>query len=175
MSNIMVVDSSIKVRSNCFVKMVRENYYCEIEEKIIPRIHLIFNSERDYDKMKEIERMVKKYFKLEKKYLNSEKKLILFYLKEMKSYMEDCEVMEVFSDYEHAFQEEFCCISKFIRNDMILSLPRKGLLIVESDEDLIEEMLKRDKKYYEEYYGENEKYYKYIEEIRNLLLGKILH
>ena len=170
----MVVDSSMKVRSNCFVKMVRENFY-DSDGKIIPQIYLIFNSERDYDKMKEIERMVKKYFKLEKKYLNSEKKLILFYLKEMKSYMEDCEVMEVFSDYEHAFQEEFCYISKFIRNDMILSLPRKGLLIVESDEDFIEEMLKRDKKYYEEYYGENEKYYKCIEEIRNLLLGKILH
>ena len=174
MVNKMVVDSSMKVRSNCFVKMVGENYY-DSDEKIIPQIHLIFNSERDYDKMKEIERMVKKYFKLEKKYLNSEKKLILFYLKEMKSYMEDCEVMEVFSDCEHAFQEEFCYISKFIRNDMILSLPQRELSIVESDEDFIEEKLKNDEKYYEEYYGENEKYYKYIEKIRNLLLGKILH
>ena len=170
----MVLDSSMKVRSNCFVKMVRENYY-DSDEKIIPQIHLIFNSEKDYDKIKEIERMVKKYFKLEKKSLNSEKKLVLFYLKEMKSYMENCEVMEVFSDYEYAFQEEFCYISKFIRNDMILSLPRKGLVIAESDEELIEEMLKRDKKYYEEYYGENEKYFKYIEKIRNLLLGKILY
>ena len=118
---------------------------------------------------------MKKYFKLEKKCLNSKKKLVLFYLKEMKSYTENCEVMEVFNDYEHAFQEEFCYISKFIRNDMILSLPRKELVIAESDEELIEEMLKRDKKYYEEYYGENEKYFKYIEKIRNLLLGKILH
>ena len=164
----------MKVRSNCFVKMVRENYY-DSDEKIIPQIHLIFNSEKDYDKIKEIERMIKKYFKLEKKSLNSEKKLVLFYLKEMKSYMENCEVMEVFSDYEYAFQEEFCYISKFIRNDLILSLPRKGLVIAESDEELIEEMLKRDKKYYEEYYGENEKYFKYIEKIRNLLLGKILY
>ena len=163
MINKMVGNSSMKVRSNCYVKMVRENYY-DSDEKIIHQIHLIFNSEMDYDKMKEIERMVKKYFKLEKKYLNSEKKLILSYLKEMKSYMENCEVMEVFSDYEHAFQEEFCYISKFIRNDMILSLPRKGLVIAESDEELIEE-----------YYGENEKYFKYIEKIRNLLLGKILH
>ena len=154
--------------------MVRENYY-DSDEKIIPQIHLIFNSEKDYDKIKEIERMVKKYFKLEKKSLNSEKKLVLFYLKEMKSYMENCEVMEVFSDYEYAFQEQFCYISKFIRNDTILSLPRKGLVIAESDEELIEEMLKRDKKYYEEYYGENEKYFKYIEKIRNLLLGKILY
>ena len=170
----MVVDSSMKVRSNCFVKMVRENYY-DSDVKIIPQIHLIFNSEKDYDKMKEIERMVKKYFKLEKKYLNSEKKLVLFYLKEMKSNMENCEVMEVFSNYEHAFEEEFCYISKFIRNDMILCLPRKGLVIAESDKELIEEMLKRNEKYYEEYYGENEKYFKYIEKIRNLLLGKILY
>ena len=120
----MVVDSSMKVRSNCFVKMVCENYY-DFEETIIPRIHLIFNSEKDYDKIKEIERMVKRYFKLEKKYLNSEKKFILFCLKEMKSYMEDGEVMEVFSDCEHAFEEEFCYISKFIRNDMILGLPQR--------------------------------------------------
>ena len=79
-----------------------------------------------------------------KKYLNSEKKLVLYYLKEMNRYMENCEVMEVFSDHEHAFYEEFCYISKFIRNDMILSLPQRALLIVESDEDYIEEKLKND-------------------------------
>ena len=47
----MVVDSSMKVRSNCFVKMVRENY-CETDENIIPQIHLIFKSKEDYDKIK---------------------------------------------------------------------------------------------------------------------------
>ena len=52
--------------------------------------------------------------------------------------MENCEVMEVFSDHEHAFYEEFCYISKFIRNDMLLKLPRRGLVIVEDDEDIIE-------------------------------------
>ena len=126
-------------------------------------------------KWKKLREWLKSILNWKKKCLNSKKKLVLFYLKEMKSYTENCEVMEVFSDYEHAFQEEFCYIRKFIRNDMILSLPRKELVIAESDEELIEEMLKRDKKYYEEYYGENEKYFKYIEKIRNLLLGKILH
>ena len=58
---------------------------------------------------------------------------------------------------------------------MLLKLPRRGLVIVEDDEDIIEEMLKEDKKYYEDYYGENEKCYKYIEKARNLLLNKILN
>ena len=172
MSNIMVVDSSVKVRSNCFVKVVRENFY-DSEGKIIPQIHLIFNSESEYYKIMEIEKMAKKFFKIEK--IEFGTKLVLFYLKQMKSYLEDYQVMEVFSDHELAFEEEFCYIRKFIRNDMLLSLPRKGLAIGESDEELIEEMLKRDKKCYEEYYGENEKYYKCIEKIRNLILDKILH
>ena len=143
MVNKMVVDSSMKVRSNRFVKMVRENYR-ETDESIIPQIHLIFNSESKYYKITEIEKMVKKYFKLEKKYLNSEKKLVLYYLKEMNRYMGNCEVMEVFSDHEHAFYEEFCYISKFIRKDMLLKLPRRGLVIVEDDEDIIEKKLKVD-------------------------------
>ena len=55
-------------------------------------------------------------------------------------------------------------------------LPRRGLVISDdNNEDFIEEKLKSDRKFYEDYYGENEKYYKYIEKIRNLLLNKILH
>ena len=118
--------------------------------------------------------MVKRYFKLEKKYLNFEKSLVLCYLYQMKRYLEKCEVMEVFNDNVNAFQEEFHYITKFINNCMILRLPQRDLLIDESDEHF-QEKLKNDKKYYEEYYGENKKYYKYIEKIRNLLLAKILH
>ena len=144
MSNIMVVDSSKKVRSNCFVITVLENYYCFAEDKVFPQIHLIFKSENDYDKIKEINRMIKNYFKLEKKYLKSEKKLVLFYLKEMKRYMEDCEVMEVLSNHKKACYEEFCCIRRFINSDgMLLSLQRKELEIANIDEELIEKMLKR--------------------------------
>ena len=175
MVNKMVVDSSKKVRSNCFVKMVCENYYCPVYEKRFSQIHLIFNSEREYYKIMEIEKMVKKYYKIEKRYLKTEKKLVRFYLKKMISYLEVCQVMEVFSVYEFAFEEEFIYINRFINNDMLLKLPRRGLVIVEDDEDIVEEMLKEDKKYYEDYYGENEKCYKYIETVRNLLLNKILN
>ena len=77
MCNIMVVNSSMKVRSNCFVKMVLEDYYCFAENKCYPQIHLIFNSENDYEKIKQIDRMAEKYFKLELKYVNSEKNLVL--------------------------------------------------------------------------------------------------
>ena len=116
MVNKMVVDSSMKVRSNCFVKMVCENYYCPVYENRFSQIHLIFNSESEYLKIMEIEKMVKKYYKIEKRYLKSENKLILFYLKQMSSYLEDCHVMEVFSDYEFAFEDEFIYINKFINN-----------------------------------------------------------
>ena len=60
----------------------------------------------------------------------------------MKSYMEDCEVMEVFSEHELAFHEEFCYISSFIRNNMILSLPQKEMDISEILEENIERELK---------------------------------
>ena len=43
-------------------------------------MHLIFISEKDYDEIKKIDRMVEKYFLLEK----SKKELVLFYLKDMK-------------------------------------------------------------------------------------------
>ena len=126
MVNKMVVDSSMKVRSNCFVKMVGENYY-DSDEKIIPQIHLIFNSESEYYKITEIEKMVKKYYKIEKRYLKSEKKLVRFYLKQMISYLEDCQVMEVFSDYEFAFDEEFIYINKFINNDDVIEITSKRI------------------------------------------------
>ena len=77
MVNKMVVDSSMKVRSNCFVKMIRENYR-ETDESIIPQIHLIFNSESEYYKITKIEKMVKKYFKLEKSTLIQKRNL--FYI-----------------------------------------------------------------------------------------------
>ena len=69
----MVVNSAMKDRTNCYIKIVRENYYCDVYEKIIPQIHLVFNSKKDYDKISDIEKMIKKYFKIEKKYLNTEK------------------------------------------------------------------------------------------------------
>ena len=53
---IMVVSSAMKDKSDCYVKLVKENYYDDCEERVIPRIHLIFLSKRDYNKIKEIEK-----------------------------------------------------------------------------------------------------------------------
>ena len=75
-----MVDVSSMKRSMCFVKMVRENYYFGIEDIIIPKIHLIFNSEEDYDKLSDIEKMFKKYFKIEKSMLIQKKVLNLLLL-----------------------------------------------------------------------------------------------
>ena len=51
MFNIMVSNSSMKDRSNCFVKMVGSIYSVSYG-KIIPQIYLIFKSKEDYDKIK---------------------------------------------------------------------------------------------------------------------------
>ena len=158
MFNIMVDNSTMKDRTEFYVKIVRENYYCDGYEKIIPQIHLVFRSKKDYDKLSDIEKMIKKYFKMEKKYLNTEKKyLINYYLKVMIKQLEECEVMEIYSDHVAAFHLEFSCISDFIHNDMILRLPQKPLVIYETYEDFVEQKLKNDEEYYKEYYGENKK------------------
>ena len=81
---IMVVSSTMKDRSDCYVKVVRENYSCGLNDVVYPRIHLIFLSKRDYKKINEIEKMFTKYFELERKYLKSEQKFIIYYyLKEI--------------------------------------------------------------------------------------------
>ena len=99
MINIMDGNSARKDRTNCYIKIVCENYYCDCYEKIIRRIHLVFRSKKDYDKISDIEKMIKKYFKIEEKYLNTEKKyFIYYYLKEMIKQLEEYEVMEVYSD-----------------------------------------------------------------------------
>ena len=172
----MVVNSAMKDRTNCYIKLVCENYYCDCYEKIIPQIHLVFNSKKDYDKISDIEKMIKKYFKIEKKYLNTEKKyFIYYYLKEMIKQLEEYEVMEVYSDHVEAFDLEFSYINDFIRNNMILSLPQKPLKIYETNEDFLEQDLKDNEEYYEEFYnGENKKYYGKIRKVIKLLNEKIL-
>ena len=58
----MVVSSAMQDKSVCYVKVVKENYYCDMNEFTYPKIHLIFLSKRDYNKINEIERLVKRYF-----------------------------------------------------------------------------------------------------------------
>ena len=135
MVNKMVLGSSMKCRTNFFVKKVAENF-CD-EEIIIPQIHLIFKSEVDYEKIKKIEKMVEIYFKIEKNNIKLDKKIILYYLKYMISCLEEYEVMKVFSDHYMAFNFEFRYISNFIHNKMILSLPEKPVLFCEINEVLL--------------------------------------
>ena len=136
---------------------------------------MVFNSKKDYYKLNDIERMIKKYFKIERKYTDTEKKYFInYYLKLMMKKLEEYEEMEVFSDHVEAFPMEFSYISDFISNRMILKLPQKALVIGETNEDFIEEMLKTDEEYYRVKYGENEKYYRNIEKVMDLLLKKIL-
>ena len=116
MLTIMGVSSAMKDKTKCYIKLVCENYYSEVDEDILPRIHLVFLSKQDYRKISDIEKMIKRYFELEEKYLKTEKKFIIYYyLKEMIRQLKEYDVMEVFSDHIDAFHLEFNNISEFLR------------------------------------------------------------
>ena len=172
MFNIMVGNSAMKDKTNCYIKLVRENYYSVVDEDILPRIHLVFRSKKDYNKIRDIEKMINGYFKIEEKHLETEKKyFIYYYLKEMIKQLKEYEVMEVYSDHIDAFHLEFSYISEFIHNNIELRLPRKPLIVYSTFEELLEQELK----YYEEFYSsENEKYINKIMKVITLLKEKIL-
>ena len=76
MFNIMVDNSANKDRTQCYIKRVGDTDYIDDEGKIKNRdIHLVFKSKRDYNKIRVIEKMFKRYFELEEKYLKTEKKV----------------------------------------------------------------------------------------------------
>ena len=175
MVNKMVDNSAKKYRNKCYVKIVCENYYCKAKEKIIPKIHLIFNSKKDYNKISHIENMIKNYFKIEKKYFGTEKKYFIYnYLKEMIKQLEEYEVMEVYSDHFVAFHLEFSPISDFIHSNIILRFPKITQTNYVTYQDFLEEDLKDNEEYYKENYGENEKYYENFRRVKKLLKEKIL-
>ena len=37
-------------KSNCYVEVVKRNCYCQMDQVVIPKIHLIFLSKSDYKK-----------------------------------------------------------------------------------------------------------------------------
>ena len=155
----MVGNSAMKVKTNCYVKIVCEDYYCDSDEETNPRIHLVFRSKKDYNKIRDIEKMIKRYFEIEKKYLETEKKCIIYYyLKEMTKQLKEYEVMEVYSDHLYL---EFSYISGFIKNNI--------------EYDTFEDLLEQELEYYEEFYSsENEKYINKIIEVIRLLKEKII-
>ena len=166
---IMVVSSAMKDKTNCYVKVVEENYYDE-DEGVIPKIHLIFLSKRDYNKINEIEKMIKKYHNLEEN--NGEKEFILYYyLKEIISYLKECEVMEVLSDHVEAFHLMFYYISEFITKLNRMRPQRKLIMFDDDDDDDDEPFFERG--IYPHEKNVSEKLKKKILKVEDLLLDKI--
>ena len=81
--------------------------------------------------------------------------------------MKEYEVMEVFSDHIAAFHLEFSYISNFILNEIELRLPQRPMLLW-SDEEFTENQLS-----YHEEEIKNEKYFKKISKVIELLMDKI--
>ena len=106
---IMVVSSAMQNNFDCYVKVVEENYYCDMSECTYPKIHLIFLSKRDYNKITEIKKMCEKYSTLERVEVDEgEKEKILYrQIKKIIRYLNECEVMEVLSDHPNAFDLMF--------------------------------------------------------------------
>ena len=169
MLNKMVGISENKVRTQCYIKKVGDTGYIDDEGKTKNRdVHLVFKSKRDYNKIKVIEEMFKKYFVLEEKFLKTEEKFVIYYyLKEMIRKLKEYEVMEVLSDQLNAFKSEFKYIGDFINNRMKLKLPLSpdSLIVIYdvSDYEGLEEVER-----------ENEKYFRNIRKVIKLLKEKIL-
>ena len=168
MINIMVGNSANKDRTQCYIKRVGDTDYTDDEGKIKNRdIHLVFKSKRDYNKIRVIEKMFKRYFELEEKYLKTEKKFIIYYyLKEMIRQLNEYEVMEVLSDQTNTFNTEFKYIADFINNRMKLKLPRPPDSLIVIDDSDYEDL--------EEDESKNEKYFSNIRKVIKLLKENIL-
>ena len=132
----MVVCSAMQDKFNCYVKVVEENYYCDMSECTYPKIHLIFLSKRDYNKINEIGKMCEKYFMLERvEGVEGEKEYILYrQIKKIIRYLNECEVMEVLSDHPDAFDLMFHYI-RYIMTKSDDMKPTRSLFKFVSDED----------------------------------------
>ena len=80
----MVVSSAMQNKFDCYVKVVEENYYCDMDECPYPKIHLIFLSKQDYKKINEIEKMCEKYYTLERDEVDEEEKEKIFIINSKK-------------------------------------------------------------------------------------------
>ena len=132
---IMVVSSAMQEKANCYVKVVEENYYCDMSECTYSKIHLIFLSEWDYIKIKEIEKMCEKYYTLEgvEGDEGEKEKNLYCQLKKIISYLNECEVMEVISDHPDAFDLMFNYI-RYIMSKSEDMRPQRRLFKFVSDE-----------------------------------------
>ena len=133
---IMVVSSAMKDKTDCYVKVVRENYYCDMSECTYPKICLLFLSEEHYNKIEEIGKMFEKFFDLE--YCNKGNDFIHYdYLKKIINCLKECEVMEVLSDHPDAFHLKFYNITQFIDVLETSFLARKGEDMCEKKKNIV--------------------------------------
>ena len=100
----MVVSSELMRIIYPCVKLVAEDYYCDMDEVTHPKINLYFRSEEHYNKIEEIGEMFKKFFNLEYYNKNKDNDFIHYdYLKKIIKFLKECGVMEVESDHPDAF------------------------------------------------------------------------
>ena len=102
----MRVSAKLLQQVGYYVIEVGEDYYCDMAERTYPKVHLIFNSEEDYKKMMEIEKMFKELVKIEE-YNKGEDLIYCDYLKKIIKYLNECEVMEVWGDIPDAISLKF--------------------------------------------------------------------
>ena len=170
---IMAVSSTMQDKSNCYVKVVAENYYCDKFETIYPKIHLVFLSKQDYNKITEIDKMCEKYFDLERIEVDEEEKENILYrqLKKLIRYLNESEVMEVLGNHFEAFYLMFDGISCIIMKSRKMKQTRLIVYDEDEDEDEDEETLIESSYISEKY--ESERLKKTIMKVESLLLDKI--
>ena len=169
----MVVSSAMQNKFDCYVKVVKENYYCDMRECTYPKIHLIFLSKQDYNKITEIGKMCEKYFTLERVEVDEgEKEKILYrQIKKIIRYFNECEVMEVLSDHPDAFYLMFDCIWYIISKSDDMK-PMRSLFKFVNDEDEEDEETFLESTYTPKKY-ESERLKKNIMKVGYLLSDKI--
>ena len=164
----MCDNSQNKVLKLCYIKKVGDTDYFDKEGNVKNRdVHLIFETKQDYNKIRLINKMFKKYFVLEEKYYETKKYLLKEQLKEMIMKLEEQDVMIVLGDegiaFKNHFKDEFKYIVDFLDNRMKLKLPSTPDLL---DYLLGYEVSKEDQ-------IKNKKIYRYIRKVVKLLEEKI--
>ena len=158
MVNKIVDNSQNKVQNQCYVKIVGNTDYFDEEGNVRNRdVYLVFETKQDYNKIRLIDKMFKKYFVLEEKYYETKKYLLKNQLKEMIMLLEEQDVMIVLSNQVFAIRDEFKYIDDFLSNRMKLKLPpTPGSLIIhvvdEEGNDIDEEI-------------KNKKYHRYVRKV----------
>ena len=166
MDNKMVNNIQNKCQKKCFMKKVGviENNVDEEGYVLYEDVQMLFESKQDYNKIRLIDKMFKKYFVLEKKYFNTRKYLLKEYLKEMIMKLEEQHEIFVMSEQGQLYKDEFKYIGRFLSNGTKFKLPSSPSSLIILDKG-VEEDIKEDE-------IKNKKYHRYIRKVVKLLEEK---